>query len=111
MYGGSGQIPAVTNIVKDKDRFQFGDQVTIECLATPCHTLDSICFYVSDTKETRQKGVLPGDTLFQAGCGRFFEGDGRQMHSALTYLQTLPDDTVVYNGHEYTKSSVAFALS
>lgn len=30
------------------------------------------------------------------------------MHKALSYLGTLPDDTVVYNGHEYTKASIAF---
>lgn len=48
------------------------------------------------------------DTLFLAGCGRFFEGTADEMNKALSYLGTLPDDTVVYNGHEYTKSSVAF---
>jgi hydroxyacylglutathione hydrolase len=30
------------------------------------------------------------------------------MHEALSYLGTLPDETVVYNGHEYTKASLAF---
>jgi hydroxyacylglutathione hydrolase len=32
------------------------------------------------------------------------------MHTALTKLGTLPDDTVVYNGHEYTKGSAKFGL-
>lgn len=31
------------------------------------------------------------------------------MMNALNYLGTLPDDTVVYNGHEYTASNAAFA--
>jgi hydroxyacylglutathione hydrolase len=30
------------------------------------------------------------------------------MHKALSYLGTLPGETVVYNGHEYTKASLAF---
>lgn len=30
------------------------------------------------------------------------------MHAALSYLGTLPDETVVYNGHEYTAGNVAF---
>lgn len=30
------------------------------------------------------------------------------MVAALSYLGTLPDDTIVYNGHEYTAASVAF---
>lgn len=33
------------------------------------------------------------------------------MIHALTYLGSLPDDTVVYNGHEYTSSNAAFSLS
>lgn len=48
------------------------------------------------------------DTLFLAGCGRFFEGAAQEMHKALTYLGSLPEDTVVYNGHEYTKGSLKF---
>jgi len=43
-----------------------------------------------------------------AGCGRFFEGVGEEMDKALTYLGTLPDETIVYNGHEYTGGSLAF---
>jgi hydroxyacylglutathione hydrolase len=33
------------------------------------------------------------------------------MHSALTYLSKLPQDTMVYNGHEYTSGSVKFGQS
>lgn len=33
------------------------------------------------------------------------------MHAALSYLGTLPDKTIVYNGHEYTKGNLAFAKS
>jgi len=81
-------------------------------MATPCHTQDSICYYATDTAdENTPAGVFTGDTLFVAGCGRFFEGDGAQMHAALSYLGTLPSETVVYVGHEYTDANVAFAKS
>lgn len=30
------------------------------------------------------------------------------MDNALSYLGTLPDETIVYNGHEYTSSNLAF---
>lgn len=56
-------------------------------------------------------GVFTGDTLFLGGCGRFFEGTATEMIAALKYLGTLPDDTVVHNGHEYTAGNVAFAKS
>ena len=55
--------------------------------------------------------VFSGDTLFTGGCGRFFEGDGAQMHKALSYLGTLPDSTLVYSGHEYTAGNLSFAKS
>ncbi|ETW85712.1 hypothetical protein HETIRDRAFT_407630 [Heterobasidion irregulare TC 32-1] len=111
IYGGSDQVKAVTKLVKDKDEFTIGDSITVKCLATPCHTQDSICYYVTDAKDSAQRGVFTGDTLFIAGCGRFFEGTGAEMHAALSYLGTLPDDTLVYNGHEYTASNVKFARS
>ena len=33
------------------------------------------------------------------------------MHAALSYLAALPPQTVVYDGHEYTRGSLAFAKS
>lgn len=33
------------------------------------------------------------------------------MNSALKYLGTLPDKTIVYNGHEYTTGNLAFTKS
>jgi hydroxyacylglutathione hydrolase len=33
------------------------------------------------------------------------------MHAALTKLGKLPGDTLVWNGHEYTKGSAKFGLT
>lgn len=42
--------------------------------------------------------AISGDTLFIAGCGRFFEGTADQMYNNLyTKLGTLPDNTVDYS--------------
>ena len=117
---------ALSHLVKDKDELKLGDHVQIKyvsritsyqlsnpssrCLATPCHTQDSICFYVTDSSSPDHPGaVFTGDTLFIAGCGRFFEGTGSEMLAALEYLASLPDKTLVFNGHEYTRDSLAFA--
>lgn len=84
-----------------------GIQVT--SLHTPCHTQDSICWFM---EQDGHRAVFTGDTLFNSGCGRFFEGTAEEMHKALNgILAKLPDDTVVYSGHEYTKANVAFSLS
>lgn len=112
IYGGSSKIPKLTNLVKDKDEFVVGENIRVRCLATPCHTQDSICYHVTDTAKTSQPGgVFTGDTLFIGGCGNFFEGTGEEMHAALSYLGTLPDETVTYVGHEYTAKNAAFAIT
>ena len=50
--------------------------------------------------------------LFVAGCGKFFEGTADDMYLSLyEKLASLPSDTSVYCGHEYTLSNYKFALS
>ncbi|KAI1796005.1 hydroxyacylglutathione hydrolase [Ganoderma leucocontextum] len=110
IYGGSEKVKALSKLVKDKDEFNIGN-IHVRCLATPCHTQDSICYYVTDRAGNHPGGVFTGDTLFIAGCGRFFEGVGSEMHAALASLGTLPNETIVYDGHEYTKGNLAFAKS
>ena len=98
----------MTHIVKDSDTLTLGDSIHIKCLATPCHTQDSICYHVTSSSSSQPGGVFTGDTLFIGGCGRFFEGTGAEMHASLRYLATLPDETITYVGHEYTKANAAF---
>ena len=64
------------------------------------NTRGHVCYYVTSEQK---KNVFTGDTLFIAGCGRFFEGTPQDMHSSLSKLADLPDDTNVWCGHEYTK--------
>lgn len=112
IYGGSNKIPKLTHLVKDKDEFVVGENIRVRCLVTPCHTQDSISYYVTDTaKQSQPGGVFTGDTLFIGGCGNFFEGTGEEMHAALSYLGTLPDETITYVGHEYTAKNAVFAKS
>ena len=42
----------------------------MEGLHTPCHTQDSVCYFL---EHEGSKAVFTGDTLFIAGSGRFFE--------------------------------------
>ncbi|KAJ9122325.1 hypothetical protein QFC22_001746 [Naganishia vaughanmartiniae] len=112
-YAGS-YSPGTNTIVKDKSTFEFaGGHIKVNSLHTPCHTQDSICFLLEDGsgKKAVFTGSMYRDTLFQGGCGRFFEGTAEEMHAALSYLSKLPQDTVVYNGHEYTSGSAKFGQS
>ncbi len=49
--------------------------------------------------------------MFALGCGRLFEGTPAMMWASLNRLAALPDDTIVYCGHEYTESNARFALT
>ncbi|ESU13352.1 hypothetical protein FGSG_13072 [Fusarium graminearum PH-1] len=105
---GGKDCEGVTKTPGHGETFKLGD-ITFKGVHTPCHTQDSICFFAQDGND---KAVFTGDTLFIGGCGRFFEGDAKEMHKALNErLAALPDDTVVYPGHEYTKANVQFAAS
>ncbi|KAF5663842.1 hydroxyacylglutathione hydrolase [Fusarium circinatum] len=105
---GGKECEGVTKTPSHGETFKLGN-ITITSIHTPCHTQDSICFFFRDGN---QKAVFTGDTLFTGGCGRFFEGTAEEMHMALNkHLASLPDDTVVFPGHEYTRSNAKFAIS
>ncbi|XP_055692077.1 hydroxyacylglutathione hydrolase, mitochondrial [Lutzomyia longipalpis] len=106
VFGGDDRIGALTKKVGDGDTFKIGN-LSVRCLFTPCHTTGHICYYVQSNDEG---AVFTGDTLFSAGCGRFFEGTPEQMYAALVdKLSALPDETKVFCGHEYTASNLKYA--
>jgi len=105
---GGKDCEGVTKTPANGSSFKIGS-IDVKALYTPCHTQDSICWFMQDGDH---KVVFTGDTLFHGGCGKFFEGKPEEMHKALNEtLGSLPDDTKVYPGHEYTKSNVKFAMS
>ena len=71
--------------------------VPITAFATPGHTDDGLSYVVPGA-------VFTGDTLLIRGCGRadFQNGDAGQLYDSITRtLFALPDETIVYPGHDY----------
>ena len=101
----AARIPGIDLGLAENDRFQFGE-VEAQVFETPGHTSGHISYWFADAK-----ALFCADTLFSLGCGRVFEGTPAQMWSSLSKLAALPDDTLVYCAHEYTKSNARFALS
>ncbi|OGP54338.1 MAG: hydroxyacylglutathione hydrolase [Deltaproteobacteria bacterium GWD2_55_8] len=97
------RIPGLTHPLNDGDEVRIGE-LTGKVLFIPGHTRGHIA-YLFENK------LFCGDTLFVAGCGRLFEGTAEQMHDSLTKLRQLPEDTLVYCGHEYTEKNIQFALT
>ncbi|CAI0457333.1 unnamed protein product [Linum tenue] len=110
VYGGSlDKVQACTDKVDHGDKISLGADVNILTLHTPCHTKGHISYYITG-KEGEDSAVFTGDTLFIAGCGKFFEGTAEQMHDSLCVtLASLPKPTQVYCGHEYTVKNLQFA--
>lgn len=104
------EAPAVSIPLQSGDSHTIrGTDMRIGTLHTPCHTTGHLCFSL---QVADRKVVFTGDTLFIAGCGRFFEGSASEMHTSLnSTLAMLPDDTLVFCGHEYTVTNLKFAAS
>jgi len=97
-----GRIPAQTRFVADGEQIQV-EGLSFRCLLVPGHTLGAVAYH-------GEGAVFTGDTLFAGGCGRLFEGTPAMMYESLNVkLGSLPPDTRVYCGHEYTSNNLRFA--
>ncbi|ACS52107.1 hydroxyacylglutathione hydrolase [Bartonella grahamii] len=99
------KIHHLDQTLQPDEKLLFGSH-SLLALSTPGHTSGALSYYFPE------KGLLfAGDTLFSLGCGRLFEGTPVQMLNSLKKLRQLPDETLLYCGHEYTKNNAFFALT
>ena len=110
-YGAGATVEFPIETLSDGQRLSIGE-VTLEILATPGHTPESICIAVYERADDRLPyGVLTGDTLFVGDVGRpdllaaadpelSAEALARQLyHSLHEGLLQLPDATRVFPAH------------
>ncbi|MFM8248302.1 MAG: MBL fold metallo-hydrolase [Acidimicrobiaceae bacterium] len=78
------------------DKISVGD-VAITFVHTPGHTPGSQCFLV-------EQRLVAGDTLFLDGCGRtdLPGGNPGELYASLQTLASLPRETIVCPGHQYS---------
>lgn len=87
--------------VADGDVLEIG-KTSVKIIATPGHTPGGICLYIAPEQgQSASPVLLSGDTLFAGAHGRvdFDEGDMGAMRESLARLACLPEDTVVFPGH------------
>ena len=94
--------PRITGLVDVtvKDKLSVG-KINFDILYTPGHTPGCQCFLA-------QGQLFTGDTLFIDGCGRcdLPGSDPKVMYNSLyNVLMKLPNDTVIYSGHNYGPST------
>ena len=98
------RIPEIDILLKDGQQFKIGN-LNFKTIFVPGHTSGHVAFYFE-----REKVIFTGDTLFSLGCGRVFEGTYQQMFNSLNKIKSLPGDTKIYCGHEYTKDNLKFCM-
>ncbi|MBW2323920.1 MAG: MBL fold metallo-hydrolase [Deltaproteobacteria bacterium] len=95
ILGGKGSPPA-DRLLEDGDTIDIGEQ-SLKVIHTPGHTMGGICLYTPGH-------VFTGDTLFVGAVGRTDLGGGSfflLIQSIKEKLYSLPDDTIVWPGHDY----------
>lgn len=87
-----GRIPAKVDELADGDEIDLGEGVRVQVLATPGHSVDSLCFYLEN------EGVLfTGDTLL--GSSTTTVWDLALYRKSLERLLQLPNLKVICPGH------------
>ncbi|MFQ5783874.1 MAG: MBL fold metallo-hydrolase [Alphaproteobacteria bacterium] len=102
VMGAESAVDVVSMRVADGDRVEV-EGIALDVMHTPGHTDDSYSYLMSDR-------VFTGDTLFIRGTGRtdFQNGDPYAAYDSLfNKLLELPDETLVYPGHDYKGDTVS----
>ena len=96
--------------LKDSESIALNEKYILETIDTPGHTMDHQVFLWKEAD--RPLALFSGDTLFNAGVGNCRNGgDVNALFTTTADLLKLPDDTILYPGHDYRKKNLEFALS
>ncbi|MEP5152509.1 hydroxyacylglutathione hydrolase [Planktotalea sp.] len=99
------RLPPLSQSISEGDTIDVLGMST-SILDVSGHTLGHIAFHMP-----KLDAVFTADSLMALGCGRLFEGTPAQMFESLGKIAALPEETVVYSGHEYTSTNAKFALT
>ena len=100
----SERIPEIDVLLEDNQIWK-AENFTAKIMHIPGHTTGHICFHFFENKL-----IFTGDTLFSLGCGKIFEGTYEEMFNSLNKIKSLPDETKIYCGHEYTLNNSKFCI-
>jgi sulfur dioxygenase len=93
-------VECVDQSVAHGDRIRFG-ALELEVRSTPGHTDGCVTYVIEDNGQTL---AFTGDAIFIRGSGRtdFQQGDSKTLYQSVhNQIFSLPDDTVIYPGHDY----------
>ena len=99
------RLPQLDIEVEEGKQLTIGSK-TFDIYDVDGHTVGHIAYSLLE-----DKALFTGDSLMVMGCGRLFEGSPEDMWKSLEKLKQLPEDFLIYSGHEYTKSNIEFAVT
>ena len=102
LMGENTPADSVEIKVKDNEMINI-DDLNIKSIYTPGHTSESYSFLLDNY-------LFSGDALLINGTGRtdFQNGNSKDSyHSIFDKLLTLPEDTLLYPGHDYNSKKVS----
>ena len=139
VYGhAKDTIPGVTRVVEPGDRIMIGE-TEIGVVHVPCHTTGHVVYVVLRREDGaggdvelggganritgddlgsganaisphRAEAVFTGDAIINGGVGAFFHGGPRDCYDNLhRRLADVPDDALIFSGHEYMLMNLRFA--
>ena len=102
------KIPGMDQGLDAGDVIKVGRTVELEALDTPGHTMSHVCLL----SRTDQPALFCGDTLFNAGAGNCHNGGHpNELYGTFAeQLSKLPDETLIYPGHDYIANNLEFTL-
>ena len=109
IYPDVCQLPCMDIGAKEGEAIKIGN-ISLHPLFTPGHT-DHHYAYLFDNGT--QQMVFTGDALLIEACGRtdFQSGDAATLYNSIhNKIFTLPDETLVYPGHDYSGRLVSSVL-
>ena len=102
------RIPGIDRGLVAGDVIKVGKSVELEALDTPGHTMSHVCLL----SHSENPALFCGDTLFNAGAGNCHNGGHPEelYETFAVQLARLPDDVLVYPGHDYIANNLGFTL-
>ena len=107
---------------RDGDIVRVGRKTRVLITHVPCHTRGHVVYSVlgdeaEDERDARgattlsnARAAFTGDAIINGSVGAFFHGGSKDCYDNLhARLADVPDDCLVYSGHEYMDTNLRFA--
>lgn len=104
-------IPQIRKFLDGGEKIEVDQDSELEVIYTPGHTIAHISLLLKYNQNVY--AVFSGDTVFNAGVGNCYNGgdSGLLYNSISKYFVSLPNQVLLYPGHDYLETNLRFTLA